>query len=178
MATTVNVTLEPSSKKVMVGDEFTLDLWVRSSAPTTFDNVCLYLSYDTTKLVLLGTDAPAHLGYIFGRIPVYSWQSSSPVSSDYELPALYFKAIGDADSTSITMTGPVVDRYGVSHQAVNLGCTTDLTGTLTGSSIQIVEPPPVPGDSQVPEPLTVIAVFLAFSGLGIYLRSRTKTAAM
>ena len=170
MATTVNVSLEPVGKPVIVGEQFTLDLWFRSTSPTVFDNICLYLNFDHTKLQLLGTSSPAHLGYVFRTIPVYSWSSATAVTSDYELPGLVFKALAPTNDAVIQMAGQGTDQYGNSTLAVRLGCT-DLTGTLNSGHVQIITSPP--DNPPVPEPLTVVAVLAGLFAVGLYMRKRT-----
>ena len=100
-------------------------------------------------------------------VPVYTWSTSTPVSTDYELPPLRFEAIGLTNATDISIS---------SQSYVGYGCT-NVTGTLNGDEVEVTSTPP-PGPSlqtTVPEPMTLSAGLIALSTTGLYLRRRTKT---
>lgn len=167
--TTVNVAFEPPVSNVVVGETFTLDLWVRSTPSSAFDNISIYLNYDRTKLQLLGAEPTANIGYLFRTIPVYSWSSSTPIYTDYQLPGLIFKALAPVQDTEVQLAGPGRDAYGNPIKVVRLGCD-DVTGTVTNGHVQVLSSPPGP---PVPEPITLVCGLIGLALTGGYIRKRT-----
>jgi MYXO-CTERM domain-containing protein len=141
MAGMIDIALQPSEKDAVLGEIFTLEIELTSPQPEHFDNLTFYLDYDRALLSLVGTSGTAHVGYIFGKYPVYSWSSDSPVTTDYQLPGLQFEALAPTDQTWVRISGGILDTEGNSHQVVMLGCDVDMTGSLNDGSVTIADVP-------------------------------------
>ena len=179
----IDISLTPSSSTVVVGQEFTVTPLLHDMAAITNDDdfhAQLLVSYDPTKLELLGADGAASITSfnLFGTsFPEYIWhaQPFPGVSSvtltagqDLELPAMHFRALAVTDPILIDISGPVVDEQGAFHEAVKHNCVVDYTNSIVGATVAV---------TAVPEPMTMMAAFMGLSSLGIYIRRRSgKTA--
>jgi hypothetical protein len=177
----VDVSLVPSSSTVVVGQEFTATVHLHDVQDIINDDdfhAQLLISYDPTKLQLVGADDPASITpfVLFGNtIPEYIWhaQPNPGVSSftltvgqDVDLPAMHFIALAPVDSTAIDISGPVVDENGGYHEGIKHDCVVDYTNSITGATVTVMP---------VPEPLTMVAAFMGLSSLGVYIRRRSSS---
>ncbi len=173
----INVSLSPSVSNVSVGQEFSLSFVLQATQPIVNDDdfhAQILLNFDPTTLQLLGAQDPASIApyELFPGVsfPEYVWQAPGPVTlsvgQTLTLPAMQFLAIGQTPLTEIDISGLTPGEYG--SQAVKHDCDVDYTNQMTGAEVSV--------GPAVPEPITLVAAMMGISGLGLYVRRRSRSA--
>lgn len=168
--TLVNLSLEPSTKTVSVGQAFSMEVWMRLNPPGEGLDLCgmdMDLQWDKTYVRLDGvtvtascsanfsesdfSDGDAILTVVFNDYPNTTYTDQHPAT-------LHFTALAVTESTLLTIPSSL--GHNIPTCVASYGEPWDVTGTLTGADITIV-----------PEPSTI--ALLGLGGLALLiLRSR------
>ena len=156
-AAVVNLSLEPSTSMVNVGDPFSLEFWMRSS-PTGqgLDGADVNLQWNPLYVRLEGLVEDGDYDWMMAffsdsdfsdgtaGFTLFGQFSLTPYT-DLHAVTLNFTALAATDSTSLTIPSSLPGNLPtcVAWQGE------DITGTLTGADIEIVP---------VPEPSSIIAL--------------------
>jgi len=162
-AALVDISIEPAASTVNVTDSFAVNIWLRDSAQTNVQNVAVNFGWDESFLQLdsidegTGYDWPSWNTFDLPGDPdslIVATHVGSTATTDFLFATLNFTALAQTASTDITIyaSGPI-------PTAVFIG-TTNVTGSLTGGSVEIV-----------PEPATIC--LLGIGALSL-LRRRKK----
>ena len=171
-AALVNVSLEPSTKTVGVGQAFSVEVWMRLNPPGESLDLCgmdMDLQWDNTYVRLDGvtvtascsanfsesdfSDGDAILTVVFNDYP-------NTTNTDQHPANLNFTALAVTESTLLTIPSSL--SHGIPTSVASYGEPWDVTGTLTGADVEIT-----------PEPATLS--LLALGGVGMLLRRRRKS---
>jgi len=161
-ATTVDLSVEPAGRSVLVGEAFDMELWARSAdAGTSLMGILAELSWNPDKLDLLGyTGEIVGLSTFFalstGEARLDGAMLEGTVQTDVLVYTLEFEAL-EGGSTPLRLR----------HAIVRDGANKDITGSLFHADITIAEPA-----TPIPEPVTMAGLVLGIGSLVGYVRRR------
>ena len=187
-ATTLQVSLQPPSTAVLAGQDFWLTLHVASGTPSVIPGFDVQMLYDPSKLLYLGFEPlltpvwdmvgtpPSGGAWVrmdlgpggVGETPnfVYSWFFGSPPPiTEADLLRVQFRALGGLDAAGTDVT--------YKHQDPSMPAFS--TADYTYYSLDLFPAHVVGvggGAGQIPEPLTMLGMFLGLGGVGAYIKRR------